>query len=158
MAPHCCQFPRALTNPLVSLKPAHGPRNMSSLEFLYSVTGVGFCFPTLQVISNLLFVLPPLSLRLFMVQPTDHLLSESLQVFAKNANSWGPSQPLPSQKLWGSPWRSGHLHVERLPKARGLTEAEEQDEAPVLEAAGTRMCLRWAAASQSPLLEPVSIL
>lgn len=96
---------------------------MSSLEFVYSVTAVGFGSLILQVISNLLFVLLPLSLELFMVQPTDHLLSESLQVFAKNANPWGLSQPLPSQKLWGSPWRSGHLRVNRLPKARGLTEA-----------------------------------
>lgn len=75
------------------------PMKISLLEFLYSVTVVGFCFLILQVISNLLFVLLPLSLELYMGQPTDHLLSEPLQVFAKNANSGGLSQHHPSQNL-----------------------------------------------------------
>ena len=75
------------------------PMKISSLVFLYSVTVFGFCFLILQVISNSLFVLLPSSLELYMVQPTDHLLSEPLQVFAKNANSGGLSQHRPSQKL-----------------------------------------------------------
>lgn len=43
--------------------------------------------------NSLRFMILPSSLEFFIVQPTDHLYSELLQVFAKNANSWPHENP-----------------------------------------------------------------